>query len=255
MAVLVEDEHSLSFSPNFSKIKHELLRMADGIIRSVQTFERLDSFIYPNLGNERNLLKVRKYSISPTSFINKIDFILQPTISSDLVQDCHDRIRQMLADERKGPEERLHDFDEYRNLMNGVHAQRVMEFVNATHSFQEYCGLVEEYREIEKNITVNLWGVVRTGFYDFHRTGLINILEMIARFLQTELLQTMVNDQQNEMVLLQAEYNGMFNKALSMPEETASLLELEIHVRQIKVETIPQMGERLKVVSCSSRWK
>lgn len=159
----------------------------------------------------------------------------------------------MLDEQRMGPEERLKDFDEYRNLMNGVHADRILEFVKDTHSFQEYCDLVEEYREIENAIPINLWGVVTTGLYEFDRTGLINMLEMIARFLQTELLQNMVNDQQNDMASLQAEYNAIFNKALSMPEDTAKLLELEVDVRQIKIESIPQMGERLKVVSIGKR--
>lgn len=61
MAVSVEDQHSLVFSPNFSKIQHELLRMADGIIRSVQTFEKLDSFIFSNFNNGQDLLKVSKF--------------------------------------------------------------------------------------------------------------------------------------------------------------------------------------------------
>lgn len=160
----------------------------------------------------------------------------------------------MLNEQKKGPEARLVDFDQYRNLMNGEHAKKVIEFIQGSHTFQEYCDLVLEYREIEKNITVNVWGVVNTGLYDFNRTGLINMLEGIARYLQNELLQKMVSDQQNEMELLQAQYKAIFDNALSMPERTAELLELEVHVRQTKIETIPKMEDRLKEVSPMEEW-
>lgn len=59
LTVLLQDEDTLIFTPNFNKVLHEILRMIDGIVRSVQTFARIDSIVMPDLaGVTPELLKV-----------------------------------------------------------------------------------------------------------------------------------------------------------------------------------------------------
>lgn len=60
LTVLLQDEDCLIFSPNFKKIQHEILRMIDGIVRSVQTFARIDSIIIPSAVGAPESLKVRR---------------------------------------------------------------------------------------------------------------------------------------------------------------------------------------------------
>lgn len=57
--MLLQDEDTLIFTPNFNKIQHEMLRMVDGIVRSVQTFARVDSIVIPDLPGTPELLKVK----------------------------------------------------------------------------------------------------------------------------------------------------------------------------------------------------
>lgn len=155
----------------------------------------------------------------------------------------------MLKEQQKFPEQSLQDFDKYRNLLNGVNANNIFELMKEPRPFQEYCDLVIAYRDLEMEIRTNLWGVIKSDLYEFHRTGLISMLEMIARFLQDEILQKMVHDQQRDMDRLQVEYNEISDKALSAPETTAKLFESEADVSKIKTEIIPLMEDRLRVVS------
>lgn len=60
MTVLLQDEDTLIFTPNFNKVQHEILRMVDGIVRSVQTFARIDSIVIPDLTGTPELLKVKQ---------------------------------------------------------------------------------------------------------------------------------------------------------------------------------------------------
>lgn len=146
------------------------------------------------------------------------------------------------------PELRLQDFDKYISLMNGQDAEKIFTFMKEERPFEEYCNLVREYHDIEMEISVNVWGVISMGLYEFHRTGLITTLEMLARYMQTELLKKMVGDQQSDMAQLQAEYEEICEKALSIPEDTAKLMESKAYVLKTEAEVIPVMEDRLRVV-------
>lgn len=72
---------------------------------------------------------------------------------------------------------------------------------------------------------------------------------MLARYMQTELLKKMVGDQQNGMAKLQAEYEEICENSLSIPEDTAKLMESIAYVLKTEAEVIPVMEDRLRVVS------
>lgn len=147
------------------------------------------------------------------------------------------------------PELRLQDFDDYISLMNGQDAETIFKFMKELRPFNEYCDLVRKYHDTEMKISVNVWGVISMGLYEFHRTGLIATLEMLARYMQTELLKKMVGDQQNDMAQLQAEYEEICEKSLSIPEDTAKLMESKAYVLKTEADVIPVMENRLRVVS------
>lgn len=51
------------------------------------------------------------------------------------------------------------------------------------------------------------------------------------------------------MAQLQAEYEAISDKALSIPEDTAKLMASKAYVIMTEAETIPVMEDRLRVVS------
>lgn len=154
----------------------------------------------------------------------------------------------MLEEQRIGPELRLQDFDKYMDLMNGLDADNIIKFMKTKPPFQDYCNLIGNYKAIENEIAQNVWGVVSMGLYEFHRESLIQTLEVLARFMQTELLERMVADQQQDMAQLQTEYEAISAKALTMPGDTAELMASKAYVAETDNITIPKMEDRLRNV-------
>lgn len=154
----------------------------------------------------------------------------------------------MLEEQRIGPELRLQDFDKYMSLMNGIDAEKVIKFIKMKPPFAEFQKLIGHYKNIEMDISENVWSVISMGLYEFHRETLIETLEALARFMQSELLEKMVADQQTEMAQLQAEYEQISQTALSIPSDTAELMLSKAYVTKTDNKTIPEMEDRLRQV-------
>lgn len=169
-------------------------------------------------------------------------------IPPDLIEDCRYRIHEMLEEQRIGPELRVQDFDNYMILMNGEEAENMYDFMRKKPPFEDYCTHIHRYNQIEQDISKNIWGVVSLGLYEFHRENLIATLESLTRFLQTEMLVKMVTDQQNDMAKLQCQYEQISSKSLTVPKDTAELMESKDYVAKTDNLTIPEMEERLRVV-------
>lgn len=229
MTILLEDEDTLIFNPIFSKIQSEILRMIDCVVNAVKMFQRIESKVYAD--------------------VTTTNIYLKPVIPKDFVESCRGRIYRLLEDQRIGPELRLNDFDPFLSLMNGLDAERIFKFMRTKQPFQQYCDLIQHYREVEDSIATTTAGVVTMGFYEFHRSELIETLEKLARFMQTELLARMVEDQQSEMAQLEVEYTEISDKALAIPRDTAELMASKAFVSKTDNLVIPEMEDRLRVVS------
>lgn len=229
--MLLEDEDRLVFSPEFSKVQTELTQIVEGIVIAVQSFERLESKI--------PLFHAQKSQQT----------CLKPVIADQVVNECRKQILSMLEEQRIGPELRVQDFDEYMSLMNGTDADRIFSFMSEKQQFDKYCELINHYNDVEHEICWNVWGVVSMGFYEFHRISLIDTLEALARFMQTELLAKMVADQQSDMAKLQSEYEFISRQSLTVPTNTAELMSSKAYVAEMQSVTIPEMENRLRLVS------
>lgn len=229
--VLLEDADRLVFSPTFVKIHTEILQIVETVLGAVQNFPRIETTM-THFGD-----------MQPKSSRH-----LKPIISNDIIDECRTQIVNVLDEERIVPELMLQDFDDYMDLMNGADADKIYNFMNANPPFEEYCELINHYNDVEYEISVNIWGIISMGFYEFHRTALIDTLEVLAKLMQTELLTKMVADQQADMAKLQSEYESISKQALTIPKNTAELMSLKAYAEKTQAESIPEMEKRLKLV-------
>lgn len=227
---MLEDEDTIVFNPNFSKIQHEMLRLIESIVLAVQQLPRIEGKLYTDL-----------------KITDKI--ILTPAIPDSIITEAKTRICAMLEEERIGPELRLQDFDAYIDLINGDDAKFISDFMESEPSFEAYCDMVYKYDSKEDQIARDIWGVIRMGLYEFHREKFIANLEQLARYMQKELLAKMVSDQQAKITKLGKEYEAIAKKALTVPLTTAELMSLKEYVIVTEEVTVPEMEQRLKVVS------
>lgn len=228
--ILMMNSDRLVFSPTFTKIHNEILHIVENIAGAVQNFARIETTIKP----------------FNKSFARKR--YLCPTIPTTVIDECRRYITSFLEEERILPELLLHDFDDYIDLINGSAAESVYNFLEKNPEFDVFCDLVNHYSDIEYEISMNVWGIISVGLYEFHRTMLIQTLESLAKFIQTELLRKMINDQQAVMIQLQHEYERISNTALSIPLNTRELMASKEYVEKMQSEIIPEMEKRLKMV-------
>lgn len=236
--ILLEDEDRLAFNPTFVKIQNEILHVVDSILSAAQNFERIENTL----------------SICPATSDNLCLKYLKPVIPDEIINDCLNEIVDVLEEERIIPELLLQDFDSYMSLMNGNDIDEIYNFMNGHSTFDEYCKLVSHYNDIEYEISINIACIVSVGFYEFHRTSLIDTLEALAKFMQTELLARMVSDQQCEMSRLQNEYEDISKQSLEIPKNTAELMASKAYVERIQAKVIPAMEKQLKLVIISQKY-
>lgn len=230
--VLLEDEDRLVFSPTFVKIHTEILHIVESVLGAIRGFVRIETTM-PNF-----------------SEFHARNGCLKPIIADIIVNECKAQITEVLEEERIVPELMLQDFDDYMDLMNGADADKIYNFMqNVNPAFEEYCELINHYNDVEYEISVNIWGIVSIGFYEFHRTALIHTLEVLAKFMQTELLTKMVATQQADMAKLQSEYEEISKHALTIPKNTAELMSSKAYAERTQAEVIPEMEKRLKLVT------
>uniref|UniRef100_A0A1B0D1E5 Uncharacterized protein n=1 Tax=Phlebotomus papatasi TaxID=29031 RepID=A0A1B0D1E5_PHLPP len=226
LTILLEEEDTLVFNPSFFKIEAEILRVIDYIIKTVKAFPRIES-----------LFDLPDFSSNPC---------LQPIISEAALDDCRSKILRVLEDQRIGPELRMQDFDEYITLMNGVASEQIEQFIGRKPKFEEYCEQILHFKEIEGSITRNISGVIILGLYEFHREGLIETLERLARFMQNELITNLTAQQQTEISNFAKEYESISIKARKIPKDTRELMELKKYVQETEENKIPEMEQKLR---------
>lgn len=230
--ILLEDEDRLVFSPTFVKIQNEVLHIVDNILNAVQHFDRIECAV-----------------ALPASTAGSRSRQLKPIIPDDIIGRCRNEIVDVLEEERIVPEMLLQDFDDYMSLMNGNDIDHIYNFMNESPCFDDYCKLVNHYNDIEYEISINIACIISVGFYEFHRSPLIDTLEALAMFMQTELLARMVSDQQREMSRLQNRYEEISKQALEIPRNTAELMASKAYVERVQAEVIPETEKQLKVVN------
>lgn len=229
LTILLEDEDTLSFAPPFSKFRFELMKMIDVIVRAGNSFPRIDTKVLMDTQGS--------------------DEFLKPAIPNDIIESCRLRIHEVLEEQRIGPELRMQDFDDYMDLMNGKNIDEIEKFIKSKPKFEEYCETIEHYKAIEHEIARNVCGVVSMEFYEFHREGLIDTLECLARFMQQELITKVTADQQNAMSKMTVEYENISAKLLSTPSDTKTVMELKEYAATTEDSTIPEMENQLRLVS------
>lgn len=227
LTILLEDEDTLTFTPAFARFREELVKMIDKIVSAGHSLPRIESRIFLDSVNE--------------------DF-LKPAIPNEIIEDCKQRIHEMLEEQRIGPELRMQDFDDYMDLMNGKSIDEIEAFIKRAPQFEEHCDLIEQYKSIEHEISRKCSGVVTIGFYEFHREGLVETLESLARFMQQQLVAKVTANEQKAMSILTVEYEDISAKLLSTPKDTKALMELKAYAVKTEEETIPEMEDRLREV-------
>nr|CAI5837422.1 unnamed protein product [Callosobruchus analis] len=83
------------------------------------------------------------------TLIGLTDFIVEaPIIPHELIEVYKNQIREVLDEQRIGPELRVQDFDEFLPLINGQGDEFVNNFVSSDHIFDDYVEQILKYKAL-----------------------------------------------------------------------------------------------------------
>nr|CAH7763976.1 unnamed protein product [Callosobruchus chinensis] len=224
---LQQNAKILAFEPTFKNFKETLIGLTDLIVEAVTDIPRLEMKLYHDWGDEA---------------------FLKPIIPNELTEVYKNRIKEVLDEQRIGPELRVQDFDEFLPLINGQGDEFVNDFVSSDHNFDEYIEQILKYKALYERIPFATEHVVRMEMYDMNRLELIKALEHQAECLKDALIQHCIKHYQQMCTTIGEDYQGLSDKVLTSPEDTAALMALKKHVDEVETKILPAMEDRLRDV-------
>ncbi|VEN45416.1 unnamed protein product [Callosobruchus maculatus] len=224
---LQQSANILAFEPTFKNFRDILIGLTDLIVEAVTDIPRLETKLYLDWGNEA---------------------VLKPLIPAELIDVCKNRIKDVLDEQRIGPELRVHDFDEFLPLINGQGDEFVNDFVSSDHNFDDYVEQILKYKALHERIPFATEHVVRMEMYDMNRLELIKALEHLAEYLKDALIHHCIKHYQQMCTTIGEDYQVLSERVLAVPQDTAGLMALKKFVNEVETKTLPSMEDRLRSV-------
>ncbi|CAG9863347.1 unnamed protein product [Phyllotreta striolata] len=174
--------------------------------------------------------------------------VMDPIIDNDIVNEYKEQIKEMLEDQRIGPELRVQDFDEFLPLINGVYEAYINGFLENEQTLETMNEEITKFEQITNRIPFSTEYVVRLGVYDMNRVELLRSLEIAAQEFVDKLVDKCVKDLALMSKNLIEEYQAIAEKATSTPKNTMHLVSLQAFVNDTETIKLGEMEDKLKDV-------
>ncbi|XP_056634815.1 dynein axonemal heavy chain 7 [Diorhabda sublineata] len=225
--------NTLVFEPSFKSFREALVYLIDIMIEAVRDIPRLETKLYLDWIEGENYLKVSS---------------IHPIFPEELAMEYKTQIRNMLEEQRIGPELRIQDFDEFLPLINGKDESYVNSFLSREHTFEELANEILKYKDIADRIPLANEHYVRIELYDMNRNDLIKALETAAENFKDILLQKCIKNLQVLCKSISEEYQTICDKSLAVPGDTHELIATINYVRDAEAITLLELEDKLRDV-------
>ncbi|KOB65804.1 Dynein heavy chain at 36C [Operophtera brumata] len=205
---------AIKFQPSFKEFIDQLCLLYDYIIDACRQSPRLETMLYQD-------------------YISTGRTTLKPIIGDDLVDDHKDLIADLIRVQRIGLE--------CRSL------EEVADFISDPEkTFEEYCAEALKYVEIAREIPSKLEGTIVIGMFRMQRNDLITSLRGAATRLANRLLKRMSVIHQDQIREIIDEYSTISNTLLTLPPDTAALMELIAYNKKVDNVLLSEMEDKLR---------
>ncbi|XP_066592221.1 dynein axonemal heavy chain 7-like [Prorops nasuta] len=221
----------ITFEPSFQTFSDELSMILGTLYEAMSKYPRAEVQFYEN----------------------RFDFETKKNIKIDTEQlmERYSRvISELILEHSIGPELQLHHFDKYNNFINEKDVESTLKMLRMEPppGFEACRKMVIKYDDLCREIPVEFERTFVTGFFEVHRTSLIDYLTMIACYLKQQLLNGLIKDYQARAKAVGEVYQHMKDRALSVPENTAELMELRKFIHISKTRTILDQESALRII-------
>lgn len=113
-----------------------------------------------------------------------------------MIDDYKQQIKDLLENQRIGPELRVQDFDDFMPLINGEAEDEIEKFLAGDHKLEEYANQILKYKQIMDAVPFATEHVITMEMYEMNRSELVKALEMQAECFRDKLLQKCIKTYQ-----------------------------------------------------------
>uniref|UniRef100_A0A4W3H1L8 Dynein axonemal heavy chain 12 n=1 Tax=Callorhinchus milii TaxID=7868 RepID=A0A4W3H1L8_CALMI len=227
---LIFDDEKMEFYPTFADLENTVVFMIYEAEEAMQGVQSVRSWM-----SESNT--VTNIEVQPAQdIINWATFTLKETVKSQF----------------EGPATHFQGYVEsYDWLINGTAEERVQNFIEEDHTFEEFTTFLEEFRSLAKEIMslpkVAHFDMVRLDCEDL-KQGLSEKAKSFAEILLDKLVAK--HREENENIC--QEFENIIERALTIPENTKEMIDTMNFVENVKEIGIVELNKRIKV-SCYQR--
>ncbi|KAF0302990.1 Dynein heavy chain 7, axonemal [Amphibalanus amphitrite] len=225
---LVRSGGELHFQPTVDEFEEQLLAVFERIIAAVQKLKRAETRVFLDWPGRAQYLK--------------------PVVLPEIVESLKQRVRAVVAEQSVGPKEHALWYERYEYLISGQANADVEEFLSGQHPFEEYQEQVVRYHELSYEINCESAKVIRLGMFELRCDTLTEDLVSLATGLRDKILHNMLANHNATNKTLSEEYEQITDKSLTVPSNTAQLMELKEYVDQTESVRIPQMEDQLRTI-------
>ncbi|CAB0001089.1 unnamed protein product [Nesidiocoris tenuis] len=219
---------AMVYDPESKQFRNILVNILDKMVEGISEIPRIDCIIY--LESEESM-----------SYLN-------PVILPETIDRHRKSILNLLEHQDIGPQLRVHDFDQYIDLLNGDAHIEVETFLRAEHTLEDFKPMVKKYDNLVKEIPCELAFEVAMGMFTMKRHDIIDFLTKSAQNLKEMLTKRLISDYSEVCKTLGEEYENIAIKLMTEPPNTAGLMSLIKYREDVETRILQEMEIRLQRV-------
>ncbi|XP_034174982.2 dynein heavy chain at 36C [Osmia lignaria lignaria] len=213
---IVVRSNELTFDPSFDDFKMDLCSILDRLCDAIRQFDKLETQLYLDWSGSRDFLK--------------------PKIWEPRVEKLKEDIVDLIEREKLIPIKLLNKLQIYERFYNEEEYGKMEIFIkDENKTLEEYKNMIKYYHDFMMNIPIKIKRTEFCGLFEVSRKSFIEtIVENVGR-IKDLLTDKLVSNYQNAAKKVAEEYESIAERALTIPVDTASLMELKRFI-QIVIE-------------------
>ncbi|MBZ3876523.1 Dynein heavy chain 7, axonemal [Sciurus carolinensis] len=224
---LILEHDAITFEPDFNDYIDIFVNIYAIMIKAVSSVPRVETKLYSKWESKSK----------PTT--------LKPIILDEIVEAHKAKIKEVIIKESVAPMEHLRLYDKYDFLITRKAEQDADAFLAENHHYETIIEEIRKYQKLIDEIQYTSRKSVRLGMFEIHCEELIRALVKRADIICGKLIAKMFKDHQEVNTRLCEEFEGIAEKALSTPPNTAELMEMKAYIQKVEAVEMIDLGQRL----------
>ncbi|XP_071816044.1 dynein axonemal heavy chain 12-like isoform X3 [Apostichopus japonicus] len=220
---LTYDNDKMEFYPYYSDLEECLLFMVKQLTKTMQSVPTVQSWL------------------SSTNESRYIDV----TIAKHIIEESNRKLKEACRLNFEGPQAHLQSYiDKYQHLCNGEEEEKVKQFLQEEHNFEEYCKYIGEFRDLVQEI-LSQDSIIHFDMIWLDCEDLKRGLAEKTRGYTNMLLDKVAEEHRAENESICNDFEYMKERALKSPEGTEEMMDMISYVEKARIEGIQKLGDRI----------